>query len=42
MRIYAIQLEDIMYGKKETDIRAFIDLGGDGLHYSRSMIRNNG
>lgn len=39
---YAIQLEDIMYGKKETRIQAVIDFEGQNLEYSRSMIRNTG
>ncbi len=39
---YAIQLEDIMYGKREASIQASIDFEGECLPYSRSMIRNNG
>ncbi len=39
---YAIQLEDIQYGKKETKITALIDLENEKIPYYRGMIRNTG
>lgn len=39
---YAIQLEDIMFGKKETNLHADIDFEGEMFEYSRGMIRNTG
>ena len=39
---YAIQLEDIQYGKRETKIEALIDLQGEAISYRRGMIRNTG
>lgn len=39
---YAIQLEDITYGKKETNIQALIDFGEESISYSRGMIRSSG
>lgn len=39
---YAIQLEDIMFGKKETNLHTDIDLDGEIFGYSRGMIRNTG
>lgn len=39
---YAIQLEDIMFGKKETNIKAVIDFDGEMFSYSRSMVRSTG
>lgn len=39
---YAIQLEDIMFGKKDTNIYAAIDFDGECLEYSRSMVRSSG
>ncbi len=39
---YAIQLEDIQYGKKETKIAALIDLEDEKIPYHRGMIRNTG
>ena len=39
---YAIQLEDIKYGKKGTKIEAVLDFDGESISYFREMIRNNG
>lgn len=39
---YAIQLEDIKYGRRETKIKALIDLEGEKIPYYRGMIRNTG
>lgn len=39
---YTIQLEDIMYGKKETEIQATINFGEENLKYSRKMVRSSG
>ena len=39
---YAIQLEDIMFGRKETNLHANIDFDGEIFGYSRGMIRNTG
>lgn len=39
---YAMQLEDIMFGKKETNLHTDIDLDGEIFGYSRGMIRNTG
>ena len=39
---YAIQLEDIMFGRKETNLHADIDFDGEIFGYSRGMIRNTG
>lgn len=39
---YAIQLEDITYGKKETNIQALIDFEEESISYSRGMIRSSG
>lgn len=39
---YAIQLEDILFGKKETNLHTDIEFDGEILGYTRSMIRNTG
>ncbi|WP_418963041.1 AAA family ATPase, partial [Butyribacter intestini] len=39
---YAIQLEDIMYGKSGTSIHATIEFEGTEFEYSRNMMRNTG
>lgn len=39
---YAIQLEDILFGKKETNLYTDIEFDGEILGYTRSMIRNTG
>ena len=39
---YAIQLEDIMFGRKETNLHANIDFDGEIFGYSHGMIRNTG
>lgn len=39
---YAIQLQDIKYGKKETSILAGIMLDNQVIEYHREMIRNTG
>ena len=39
---YAIQLEDISHGKKETNIQMQIDFEGECIQYSRGLTRNNG
>ena len=39
---YGLQLEDIRYGRKETEISALIDLEGEKIRYSRRMVRNTG
>lgn len=39
---YAIQLEDILFGKKETNLHTDIEFDGEILGYTRSIIRNTG
>ena len=39
---YAIQLEDIRYGAKETQIRAEFDINGEDIEYGRRMVRSTG
>lgn len=39
---YAIQLEDIKYGKKDTLIKASFSIEDDHVPYHRGMSRNNG
>ncbi len=39
---YAIQLEDILFGKRETNLHTDIEFDGEILGYTRSMIRNTG
>lgn len=37
---YAIQLEDIRYGARETQISAVFDIKGECIEYGRRMVRN--
>lgn len=39
---YAIQLDDIMYGKQKTEIRAMLNLEEMHIPYYRGMVRNSG
>lgn len=39
---YAIQLEDIKYGRKETRIQAVLDIDNENLIYERGLIRSSG
>lgn len=39
---YAIQLEDIQYGKKETLMKALFDIENEKILYQRGFIRNSG
>lgn len=39
---YAIQLEDIRYRAKETQIRAEFDINGENIEYGRRMVRSTG
>lgn len=39
---YAIQLEDIMYGKSGTSIHATIEFEGTEFEYSKNMVRSSG
>ena len=39
---YAIQLEDIRYGARETQISAVFDIKGECIEYGRRMVRNTG
>ena len=39
---YAIQLEDIRYGARETQISAVFDIKGECIEYVRRMVRNTG
>ena len=39
---YAIKLEDIKYGRKETQITALIDFDGNQKSYYKKMVRNTG
>ena len=39
---YAIQLEDIKHGRKETKISALINLEGENIEYHRRMVRSTG
>lgn len=39
---YALQLEDIQYGKKETIITAIFDIENEQISYQRRLVRNSG
>lgn len=39
---YTLQLEDIQYGKKETEISALINLENENIEYYREMVRSTG
>lgn len=39
---YAIQLEDIRYGARETQISAVFDIKGECIEYGGRMVRNTG
>lgn len=39
---YTIQLEDIQYGKKDTQVTARIDMEDESFSYHRGLIRNTG
>lgn len=39
---YAIQLDDIRYGAKETQISALFNINGEDIEYGRRMVRSTG